>query len=56
MGIHNLHNKLANVLSKRTIPGLWNNMEEVLKDLTKVGISFHGILKKQVKNGNDILF
>ena len=27
-----------------------------MTDLTKVGINFHDILKKQVRNGNDTLF
>lgn len=56
MSIHNLHNKHADCLSKKTIPGVWNNMAEVMNDLKKIGINFQDIFKKQVKNGNDNLF
>ncbi|CAI9267946.1 unnamed protein product [Lactuca saligna] len=51
-----LPQKPANVLSKRTFAGVWNNIAEVANELTKVGISFQDILKKKVKNGNDTLF
>lgn len=56
MGIHNLHNKPANCLSKKTIPCVWNNRAEVMNDIKRVGINFQDILKKHVKNGNDTIF
>lgn len=56
MGIHNLKNKPAERLSKKTIPSVWNNIAGVIKELEKTGISFQDILRKQVKDGGDTLF
>ena len=55
MGIHNLHNKPAKTLAKKTIPGIWSNIAGVIQELQKDGLSFDDIFKKQVREGEDTL-
>lgn len=54
-GIHNLHNKPAKTLAKKTIPGIWSNIAGVIQELQKDGLSFDDIFKKQVREGEDTL-
>ncbi|CAI9295050.1 unnamed protein product [Lactuca saligna] len=56
MGIHNLKNKAADCISKKSIPGVWNNIAGVKSEFLKVGINFDEVIKKQVGNGDCTLF
>lgn len=55
-GIHNLENKPAFYLSNKNIPGVWNNIANVKKDLQKYGIHVKDIFKQVVRSENKTSF
>lgn len=55
-GIHNLKNKPAGQISKRSLSGVWNNIARVPIELQKMGISIDDVFVKKVCAGDETLF
>ncbi|KAI3506473.1 hypothetical protein L1887_28832 [Cichorium endivia] len=55
-GIHNLANKPANYLAKKTIPGVWNQIAGISEELDVNGLSIDEMLVKKVGSGRNTLF
>lgn len=55
-GIHNLKNKPADCISRKIIPGVWNNIAGATRLLYKNRINMKVVLVKQVERGDDSLF
>nr|KAJ0203968.1 hypothetical protein LSAT_V11C500292530 [Lactuca sativa] len=55
-GIHNLYNKPADHISKKTLPGVWNNIAGVRGELEKIGIDLNDVISKKIGSGDDTMF
>ncbi|KAI3517218.1 hypothetical protein L1887_16430 [Cichorium endivia] len=55
-GIHNLTNKPAEYLAKKSIPGVWSNVARVNRAIELYGINMKDIFTRKVGKGNDTLF
>lgn len=56
INIHNLINRAAYCMLKKTITRVWNNIVGVKDDLLKTRININQVIKKQVGAGDNTLF
>lgn len=56
-GIHNLKNKPSNIMSKKSITGVWKKVAQVRGELSKVGIDIEDVILKEFGTGeqNNVL-
>ncbi|KAL4578020.1 hypothetical protein LXL04_014135 [Taraxacum kok-saghyz] len=56
-GIHNIHNKPDDYLSKKSISGVWNSIAGIRLELIKFGVPSDSFMKKknELGNGYDVL-
>nr|KAJ0200215.1 hypothetical protein LSAT_V11C600306310 [Lactuca sativa] len=55
-GIHNLSRKPIYNLSKRSIPGVWNNLVSISKILGEMGLDFYHFISTKIGSGRNTLF
>nr|KAJ0217916.1 hypothetical protein LSAT_V11C300139550 [Lactuca sativa] len=54
-GVHNLCIRPSNVISKKSITGVWNNIACIQHDLKNMGISMDHVITKQIRKGGDTM-
>lgn len=54
--MHNLKNKSADKIFKKSISGVWNNVAKVPIELQKIGININDMFVRNVCTGDDTLF
>nr|KAJ0216241.1 hypothetical protein LSAT_V11C300125010 [Lactuca sativa] len=55
-GIHNLYNKPAQYISKKTLPGIWNRIAGVQVELKLFDIDMEEIMMKKIGSGEETMF
>ncbi|KAL4589627.1 hypothetical protein LXL04_002535 [Taraxacum kok-saghyz] len=55
-GIHNLKRKPEDVMSKKSITGVWNNIARIKEDMGKIGISMEEVMVKDIGVGDKTIF
>nr|KAJ0197364.1 hypothetical protein LSAT_V11C700352090 [Lactuca sativa] len=55
-GIHNLHGKPAQLICKKTLPGVWSRVAGVQDELKKFGIDIDEVIIKKIGSGDETMF
>lgn len=55
-GIHNLKHKSIDCIAKKSICGVWKNIDNIKEELEKRGNPLEIVMKKQVNDGKNTFF